>query len=83
MIIRLMILAWLFILQAVVNLLPVGVLPLGVYGAMTTALGYLSGWSLIFPVSTFLTVIGLSLTLQFFVWVWEGGVWVYNKIRGI
>jgi len=83
MIIRLLILAWLFVLQSVVNLLPVGVLPLGVYSAFTTVIGYLSGWSLIFPFSTFFTVLGLSLSLQFFIWVWEGGIWIYNKIRGI
>lgn len=83
MIIRLIILALLFVLQQMVNLLPVGSLPIGVYTSLTTATSYLSGWESVFPISTLLQVLGLTLAFQLTMWGWNLSVWVYGRIRGV
>lgn len=83
MIVRLFILAILYSFQQLVNVLPVGNLPDGIYTAFATTLTYLSGWDVIFPISTFLTILKIVVAFELIVWFWHGGVWVYNKIRGI
>jgi len=83
MIIRLLILGLLLILQTMVNHLPVGILPAGVYTAFATGLSYLAGWNTLFPLDTLLTVLKLTIGFQLVVWFWELGVWVYGRIRGI
>jgi len=83
MIIRLIIIALLFVLQQMVNLLPVGILPTGAYSAVTTAVSYLSGWETIFPISTLVQVLTLTLAFQGLMWGWNLSVWVYGRIRGV
>lgn len=83
MIIRLIILGLLFVLQQMVNLLPVGNLPDGIYSSLALALGYLAGWDAILPVSELVEVLQWILIFQVTVWSWKGMVWVYGRIRGV
>lgn len=83
MIIRLIILALLFVLQQMVNLLPVGVLPTGIYTSFSTAVGYLAGWNSVFPVVELIQVLKLAVAFELVVFGWKAAVWVYGKIRGV
>lgn len=83
MIIRLIILGLLFVLQQMVNLLPVGNLPAGIYNSFALALSYLAGWNAILPITEFLEVLRWLVAFQVIVWGWKGMVWVYGRIRGV
>lgn len=83
MIIRLLIMGLLFVLQQMVNLLPVGNLPDGIYNSFALALGYLAGWNAILPVAELVEVLRWLILFQVAVWTWKGMVWVYGRIRGV
>lgn len=66
----------------------VGLLPAdsGLPTQISTAFSYvsyqISTWSFIFPLSTVFTILGLVLLIEFTLWTFHGGLWVYHKIRG-
>lgn len=80
-----------FILQILTSLFDVivGVLPnsTGLPSQISDALNYaivqISQWTFIFPITTVLTILGYVLLIEFTLWSFHGGVWVYNKVRGI
>lgn len=83
MIIRLFIMGLLYVLQQMVNLLPVGNLPDGIYNSLSLALSYLAGWDAILPVSELVDVLQWLLLFQVAVWGWKATVWIYGRIRGV
>jgi len=72
------------LLTGVVNLLPNATsLPSNINDAFQYFLTTASQWTFIFPLSTVFTILGFTLLIELSLWTFHGGVWIYNKIRGI
>jgi len=50
--------------------------------SLQTIWGYITVWSYILPVTTFLSVLFLSLIFQSGFWGWRGIKWIIHIIRG-
>jgi len=63
--------------------LPDATLPANILTAISTAQGYFSSFSFVFPVSTFLAIIGLVLTIEAGVMIYKVIMWLIKKIPTI
>jgi hypothetical protein len=65
-----------------VNLLPVSSLPSDWTAALSAVWSYTNAANFLFPMSTFLTVLGLALTFHVTVLLWRLSVWIIHLARG-
>jgi len=71
------------IVQGILSVLPGGsVIPTAISNAFTYVVYQISGWTFIFPIGTVLTILQLTIVIEFTLWTWHGGIWVYKRIRG-
>lgn len=71
-------------LTGVVNALPSSTgLPSGISDALNYAVIQISQWSFIFPIQTVLTILSYTILIEVTLWLFHGGTWVYDKVRGI
>jgi len=84
MIITLLLNSLFFVIDGVFSSLPVAqTLPTPIHDAFTYAIQQISQWTFIFPITTVLTILGFTLVIEATLFLFHGGVWVYNKLRGI
>lgn len=65
------------------RLLPDATLPSGLTSAIATANTYIRAIDFVFPVSTFLTILGLILGIETFIILFKIINWLIRKIPGI
>jgi hypothetical protein len=70
-------------LEYPIKSLPDVSLPSNIASAISSAGGYLASFDLIFPVSTFLTIFGLILTIEAAILVYKIVMWLIKKIPTI
>lgn len=63
--------------------LPDATLPANISSAIQTAQGYFSSFNFIFPVSTFIAIIGIVLTIEAGVMIYKVIMWIIKKIPTI
>lgn len=70
------------VFSRILSILPTGSLPSEVSSAFTTIATYFQKANAILPVDTLFTLIGLTLTIEFSIVLFNLANYVINKIRG-
>jgi len=65
----------------IVGLLPTSAFPSEISSAITTFWSYVNLFSMVVPVQTIITVLGLSFTYLATLLVWDAFHWVLRRIR--
>lgn len=73
-----------YFLYGVISVLPNGgVFPPEFLSSLNTIWNAMSLFSLVVPVSTLLSVLGLAMVWHLFVWVWNTMHWIISIVRGV
>lgn len=70
-------------LEYPIKALPDVSLPSNVLSAISSAGAYLSSFNLIFPVSTFLTILGVVISIEAAIVIYKIAMWIIKKIPTI
>jgi len=66
----------------IISFLPQYTYPEIITTSITTMWGYISAFSIIFPIGNILTVIIISTFFHVVLWGWDFSVWIIHLIRG-
>lgn len=70
------------LVTAFVSLLPVINIPTGWTDAITLIWGYVNAMSFLLPISTLLTILGLVVSIEVFIFTYHFSLKLYHMIRG-
>lgn len=72
-----------YLLTALTNVLPTtGNLPIQIDSALNFFIPKFSSWNVYIPLSDFLIIFSLVLTIEFAIFTFHSADWIYKKLRG-